>query len=179
MPTLVKLLSLALGIACATACADGNPEGPTPGDEAQPGGGLGEQSGSLTIKLAPGGDLTFSSFSYAIVRPGFAKSGSIDVSKSKTVSTTIAGLPPATGYSLTLMGQSSSPVEANCSGSTLFDVTAGHVTSAPVSIECHVNEVTPAPAQAPIPPLAPVALSVLLAAAGAARLKRRKRSSNS
>ena len=172
MPTPFKLLFLGLGLACAAACADGEPSLSTGGGEAQPGGGLGEQSGSLTIKLAPEGNVTFSSFSYAIVRPGFTKSGTIDVSQSKTVSTTIAGLPPATGYSLTLMGQSSSPVDANCSGSTLFDVTAGQVTSAPVSIECHVNQVAAAPA--PIPPLAPLALSVLLAAAGAVRLKRRK-----
>jgi len=174
MPTLVKLLSLGLALACATACADGNPQTNAAGGESAPGAGVGEQSGSLTIKLAPQGNLVFSSFSWAIVRPGFAKSGSIDVSNSSTVSTTIAGIPPATDYTLTMMGQSSAPVEANCSGSESFSVTAGQVTSVPVDIQCHLNQVAPPPTQAPIPPLAPVALSFLLAAAGATRLNRKK-----
>jgi len=73
------------------------------------------------------------------------------------VSTTIAGIPPATDYTLTMMGQSSAPVEANCSGSESFSVTAGQVTSVPVDIQCHLNQVAPPPTQAPIPPLAPVA----------------------
>jgi len=169
---------VALALTFAAACADGDPRGPTADRSPDFAAETGEQSGSLTIKLSPAGDVTFASFSYAIVRPGFTKSGDIDVSHSQTVSTTIAGLPPATGYSLTLMGRSSAPVDANCSGSALFNVTAGQVTQVPVGVSCHVTDVTP-PAQAPIPPLAPVALGVLLAAAGAARLKRRKNTAGS
>ena len=180
LTTLAQLGYLVLALASATACADGDPD-PSTGP-AGPNERVDQQSGSLTIKLSAQSDVTFSSFSYAIVRPGFTKAGNIDVSHSKTVSTTIAGLPPETGYTLTLMGQSSAPVEANCSGSATFDVTAGHVTQVPVGIACHVNEVTPPPpppadgvAQAPLPPLAPFALGVLLAAAGATQLGRRRR----
>jgi len=176
LKTLARFHGAALALVFATACADGgDARGPAAGQQPGFGSETGEQSGSLTIELNPGDDVTFTSFSYAIVRPGFAKSGNIDVSHSKTVSATIAGLPPATGYSLTLMGQSAAPVDANCSGSALFDVTAGQVTQVPIGIACHVTEVEPpAPAPAPIPPLAPLALGVLLAAAGAARLGRRR-----
>jgi hypothetical protein len=170
--SLARLVAAAFALSFATACADdGNGalggSGPEPGDE------LGQQSGSLSIDLNTGEKVTFSSFSYAIVRPGFAKSGSIDVSQSSRVAATLAGLPPATGYSLTLMGTSTAPVEAQCSGSAAFDITAGQVTSVPVSLACHVNEVTP-PVQAPLPPLVPVAVAVLLAGAGAARVRKRR-----
>jgi hypothetical protein len=171
-----RLLAGTCVLGLATACAaDGQGE---PGGDLAAGpdsvDATGEQSGSLTIDLNPGGDVTFSSFSYAIVRPGFAKSGSIDVSHSSKVAATIAGLPAGNGYSLTLMGTSTAPVDAQCSGSASFDITAGHVTSVPVGLACHVNEVTP-PVQAPLPPLVPIAVGVLLAAAGASSVRKRQR----
>jgi hypothetical protein len=170
--SLARLAGAAVTLSFATACADDGSgalggSGPELGDE------LGQQSGSLSIDLNPGGQVTFSSFSYAIVRPGFAKSGSIDVSQSSKVAATIAGLPPATGYTLTLMGTSTTPVDAQCSGSASFDVTAGQVTSVPIGLACHVNEATP-PVQAPLPPLVPIAVGVLLAGAGAVRVRRRE-----
>ena len=175
MRRLTRFLPACVALVCSAACADADPEVAVPQSSIPPGAEVAEQSGSLQIQLNPDGSVIFNSFSYAIVRPGFTKSGQIDVSKSNTVSTTLAGLPPATGYSLTLMGQSTSPVEANCSGSAEFDVTAGHVTQVPVGISCHVTEVTPPPGTpaVPIPPLAPVALGALLAALGAGRVKRR------
>lgn len=169
----VRLFATTLALGLATACADDGQNPSLDGPELGAKGAPAEQSGSLSINLNPSGQVTFSSFSYAIVRPGFTKSGSIDVSQSTKVTATIAGLPPGLGYSLTLMGTSTTPVEAQCSGSAQFDIVAGHVTPVPVSLECHVNEVTP-PVNAPLPPLVPVAVGVLLAAAGASSVRKRK-----
>jgi hypothetical protein len=71
------------------------------------------------------------------------------------------------------MGTSTAPVDAQCSGSAAFDITAGQVTPVPVSLACHVNEVTP-PVQAPLPPLVPVAVGMLLAAVGASSVRTRR-----
>lgn len=168
----LRRVAATFALAFATACADDGQSPSLDGQHLGANGPTGEQSGSLTIDLNSDGHITFSSFNYAIVRPGFAKSGSIDVSQSTRVAATIAGLPAGFGYSLTLMGTSTAPVDAQCSGSAQFDIVAGQVTPVPVSLECHVNEVTP-PVNAPLPPLAPVAVGVLLAAAGMWRVRRR------
>lgn len=167
------LVARSLAFALATACADDGQNSSLDGQDLGARSAPGEQSGALTIELDATGQVTFSSFSYAIVRPGFAKSGNIDVSQSTKVAATIAGLPPGLGYSLTLMGTSTAPVDAQCSGAAQFDIVAGQVTPVPVNLECHVNEGTP-PVNAPLPPVVPVAVGVLLAAAGASRVRRPK-----
>jgi hypothetical protein len=169
-----RFAAAACALGMATACADDGSNPSSDGLDLGAKSATGEQSGSLTIDLNPSGQVTFSSFSYAIVRPGFTKSGSIDVSQSTKVAATIAGLPPGIGYSLTLMGTSTAPVDAQCSGSAQFDIIAGHVTPVPVNLECHVNEVMP-PVNAPLPPLVPVALGMLLAATGASSVRKRRK----
>ncbi len=168
-----RFAGLACALGLATACADDGSNPSLDGQDLGAKSATGEQSGSLTIDLNPSGQVTFSSFSYAIVRPGFTKSGNIDVPESTKVAATIAGLPPGIGYSLTLMGTSTAPVDAQCSGSAQFDIMAGHVTPVPVNLECHINEVTP-PVNAPLPPLVPVAVGMVLAAAGASSVRRRQ-----
>ena len=173
LSSLTRSLILSFAAACLIACGDAG-QGASDAFPAPDSIDSGEQSGSLTIALDPGADLTFSAFSYAIIRPGFTRSGEIDVSRSSSVSTTVAGLPQATGYSLSVIGTASAPVEAQCSGSATFDIVAGQITSVPVAISCHVNEVVNPPAQpVPVPPSAPVVLGTLLAAAGMARVQRR------
>src|SRR6185503_17321239 len=83
--------------------------------------------GSLSLALQLQGNV-FDKFSYVVTGPGFAKSGSIDVSKSNTVSVLIDSIPVGTGYSVTLGGKSAPPAEGQCSGSASFDIAAREVT---------------------------------------------------
>src|SRR5688572_3538326 len=60
-----------------------------------------ETAGSVGLQLRLG-DVTLNSVDYVITGSGFVKNGAIDVSKSRTISATIGGIPAGTGYSLTL-----------------------------------------------------------------------------
>lgn len=168
----VSILGLALLAAGVSACSDEAspaalvPDIPTPAGDAPP--APAEQVGTLSLALRlPGAELD--SFSYAITGPGYTKAASIDVSDSNTVSTLVDGIPAGSGYSITLTGSASAPTETTCSGSAAFAITAGEVTEVPVPINCHVqDEATPpvVAASVPLPPLATVALGLLLLAAG-------------
>src|SRR6478609_11225339 len=97
-----QLTILALGFAgllpllgCASNSGDGRSSDGTSNGEGQPG------SAQLALQLANGTSLATAS--YALVGPGsYSKSGSIDVSKSSKISTTIGGLPVGEGYSITI-----------------------------------------------------------------------------
>ncbi|HEY3252982.1 MAG TPA: metallophosphoesterase, partial [Polyangiaceae bacterium] len=90
--------------------------------------------GSLELTLASGATLT--SVSYTIIGPAsFSKTGSLDVSKSSTISGLIGGIPAGTGYSITLSA-SAVDASATCGGSATFDVTAGQKTTVSVAVTC-------------------------------------------
>lgn len=103
---------------------------------AQPTERSGERAGegSLELQLASGAVL--SSVSYTITGPAsFSKTGSIDVSHSTKIKTTIAGIPAGNGYSITL---SASSVDGGttCGGSASFNVLAGKVANVAVAVSC-------------------------------------------
>jgi hypothetical protein len=94
-----------------------------------------EGSVGIALQLAPG--ISLNSVSYAISGPaGFARSGSIDVSHSGTVSATLGGLPAGTGFTIALTSTDATGSTA-CMGSAPFSVTAGATTSVTVHLLCH------------------------------------------
>ncbi len=181
---LMASAALAGVVGCGTGADSAAPLGGAPAQNptAQPG----EKTGLLSFSLTAQNGATFSSFSYAITGANYAKSGSIDVTRSNTVSALIDGIPVGTGYTVTLQGTSAAPVVATCSGSATFDITAGAVTTVPVSLACHLSESdagaggtggtgTPTGTPVPIPPLAPIGLGLVLCALGGAAASRRGR----
>jgi phospholipase C len=93
-------------------------------------------SGSVDIALVQGG-VTLSNVSYAISGPnGFAKSGTINVASSTSVSAVIGGLPAGNGFSITLSATGTDGT-TNCGGSAMFNVTAGTAIKVMVTLDCH------------------------------------------
>ena len=75
--------------------------------------------------------------SYTIVGPnGFAKSGTINVALSSSISAVIGGLRAGSGYAITLNATGTDSTTM-CGGSASFDVTAHAVTSVSVTLDCH------------------------------------------
>ncbi|HVT09193.1 MAG TPA: PKD domain-containing protein [Polyangia bacterium] len=94
-------------------------------------------TGSATIAFQVAGGLTINTLTYSLTGPGgFSKTGSIDVSRSTTISTVIGGLPAGNGYMLTLNGTTTDGV-STCLGSGTFSVTAGALTTVSVALDCH------------------------------------------
>jgi phospholipase C len=93
-------------------------------------------SGSIDIALVQGG-VTLSNVSYAISGPnGFAKSGTINVASSTSVSAVIGGLPAGNGFSITLSATGTDGT-TSCGGSAMFNVTAGTAIKVIVTLDCH------------------------------------------
>jgi hypothetical protein len=100
-------------------------------------GGATGEIGSVSVALTGAGGLTINTVGYAITGPAsFSKNGSIDVSVSSTISSTIGGIPAATGYSIALTATTTDNAET-CSGSASFDVTARQTTAVTVTVRCH------------------------------------------
>jgi hypothetical protein len=99
------------------------------------------QTGTLAVAVEAG-SVTFTSFTYQITGPnGFAKSGTIDVSSSATVSAVVGGLPAGKGFIITITGKSEDG-SINCLGGAPFDVTAGTTVAVTVALQCHQAVVT-------------------------------------
>jgi len=116
-------LLTALVLASAGACV-----GPPSGGSAD--------TGTLSAGLMLTPSTTLDKVNYSISGPNsFSRMGSIDVSHSQTISTTIGGIPAGTGYSVSLTGTASDGVTA-CAGSAPFSITAGMTTALSVKIQC-------------------------------------------
>jgi 5'-nucleotidase len=90
----------------------------------------------LALQAAPG--VTINVVSYMISGPNsFSKNGTIDVSQSSTVSTTIGALPAGSGFAVTLMGNSTDGATSCSGGPASFTVTAGQTTPVSVHLTCH------------------------------------------
>jgi hypothetical protein len=174
-----KLIMAAAVLVCASACAYGSdPAAPAKGVSEAPSAldePVAENTGSLSFDLQAQGGVKIDAFSYTITGPNFARSSSIDVSNSTTVSTLIDGIPVGSGYSLSLSGESIAPAKASCSGSASFSIAAGVVTNVPVQIDCHLADAAPpdpgTPMPAPLPPFAPALLGFVLLGLGARRAR--------
>jgi len=121
--------AIALGFAFATAGCSSEPSA-TAGERSP------ESAGELSLALRLASGATLSSVDYAITGPGgFAKTGSLDVGQSSTVSGTIGGLPAGAGYSVSLSGTTTDS-SATCKGSATFSVTAHQITTVTVALSC-------------------------------------------
>ena len=118
----------------------------------------------IALQLGPG--VTASGATYEIMRGDFRKAGTLDLSRSATLSAIIDGLPAGTGYRAGLALDASDGARSlACAGSASFDVVAGQVTGVPVHITCH--EPHPAsPREVPLSPAAIVVLGGLLLVVG-------------
>jgi hypothetical protein len=115
--------------ALATGCSGSGSPGSDPSDVAN--------AGSIQVALQLANGTTVNSASYTITGPGgFAKSGSVDVSNSGSISAVIGGLPAGTGYSITLSATSTDS-STSCAGSASFSVTAGGTSTVIVHLACH------------------------------------------
>jgi hypothetical protein len=126
LASLVCLLGLS---ACGSDRAHGSGEGE--------GEASAESVGSvgLALELSPG--TRVDAVAFTITGPGgFAKTGSINVANSKTVATTIGGIPAGDGYSVTLSA-SSADGKTSCSGSGTFSVTVHSTSQVMVHLACH------------------------------------------
>jgi hypothetical protein len=95
-----------------------------------------ENVGEVGLRLTlPGGSL-LNSVSYTVTGPGsFTKTGSVDLSKSNTLSMQLS-LPAGGPYSITLTGTTSDGASA-CAGSGTFSVSAHQTSNAIVHLTCH------------------------------------------
>ena len=125
-------IGIAFVLAGATAAATGCNDTSNRSGGVTANGDVG--SVGLALTLAPGD--TILTASYTIVNGGFSKTGSIDVSQSTTLSTTIGGLPAASGYTITISATTSDGA-TSCLGSAGFTVTAHATTNVGVHLTCH------------------------------------------
>jgi Lamin Tail Domain len=99
-----------------------------------PRGVSGVGSVGIALQLAPG--LSLDTISYDITGPaGFERAGTLDVSKSGTVSATIGGLPAGSGFTIVLTSTATNG-GTQCMGSASFSVTAHATTGVTVHLLC-------------------------------------------
>src|SRR5262245_61215439 len=95
-----------------------------------------DDTGTLSASLQLSPSTSLNTANYAISGPNaFARSGSIDVSHSQTVSATIGGIPAGDGYNLTITGTASDNLTM-CTGSAMFSITAKMTTVVSIKIQC-------------------------------------------
>jgi len=92
--------------------------------------------GEVALDLTLAGGQSLNAVTYAITGPGgYARTGSIDVSHSTQISTTIGGIPNGSGYTISLSGTTTDGGTA-CNGSASFSVSAHQTTTVPVAVLC-------------------------------------------
>lgn len=154
-------IALLFGVSCSNA------EPTRVAEESSP-----TTTGSVSLALTTAGGIRLDAFNYSITGANFSQSAPLNVKDSTSVSAIISGIPVGEGYTIALTGESQSP-KASCSGSSMFAITAGAVTSVPVAIQCRV-ETAHGSQPVPIPPLVPVLVGSVLLAVGVRRARARK-----
>jgi hypothetical protein len=125
------LLAMIAGLSGLTAgCGDG--------ENIDTGGDSAENVGSVGIKLDLGSDVVLNTINYEITGNGFTKAGTINVTDSSEIRALIGGIPAGTGYSIRLWTNAATNNGASCEGSATFDIRAGVVTTARVSLRCRI-----------------------------------------
>jgi hypothetical protein len=121
-------LALTVASAAITGCAP---------HSAPSNSGADADFGSVAMALSVGQGVTILSASYSISNPnGFSKTGTVDLSKSTTLTFVIAGLPAGGGYSIELDATASDGT-TTCAGSAGFAVTAHATSTVSVHVSCH------------------------------------------
>ena len=93
-----------------------------------------EESGSVGVALTAAPGITFATASYTITGPGsFAKTASVDISKSGSLSFTGTGIPAGSGYTIVVKASGAGKA---CSGSAGFAVVAHTTTNVMVNLSC-------------------------------------------
>jgi len=123
---MLAVLAVAASGAGVLSCS----EGPSP--EAADSRDIGAVG--LTLKLSDGA--TIDSVSYTITGPaGFAKTGSINVSNSQTISGVLSGIPAGAGYTISITATSTDG-KTTCAGQASFAVSAHATAPVKVSLAC-------------------------------------------
>jgi len=92
--------------------------------------------GSITASLQLSPSTTLNTANYSISGPNaFARSGSIDVSHSQTISVTVGGIPAGDGYNFAITGTATDG-QTTCSGSAMFAITPKMTTVLMIRIQC-------------------------------------------
>jgi uncharacterized protein YjiK len=127
----VSVLAFGAAAVLGSGCSNGPESDSESGSES-----TAERAGSVGLRLQVAPGKVLSSVSYTITGPqGFIRTGAIDVSRSNTVSAAIGGLPAGTGFSITLVGETTDG-STQCMGSASFDVIAGATMGVTVRILC-------------------------------------------
>jgi hypothetical protein len=93
--------------------------------------------GNVEANLQVSKTTALNTAAYSITGPNmFARSGTVDVSNSQTISFTVGGIPAGSGYSAAITGTATDGVTA-CSGSGTFSVTAGVTSLVVINVRCH------------------------------------------
>ena len=168
-------IGLTLGVFCLAACGgpgDASSGAPSSTGDTSSGafaGGGSEEApaGSVTLELDVAG-AHIATASYTIIGPKLTTTGSFDVSHSTRISGIVAGLPFGSGYVVTLSAQSTDKPVLECSGSAAFEVSSSALVPVTVPVTCHAQKEVPpgAAVAAPVPPLAPAGLFLLLLGLG-------------
>src|SRR5262245_43294332 len=106
-------------------------------DPTAPGGDL-ENTGEVGLDLDIGDDVTVNTVAYEIVADGFSKTGNINVRNGQNLRATIGGIPAGNGYTINLRGVDATDSRIECSGSALFNVSAGQRSTARVPFQCRL-----------------------------------------
>jgi len=168
----------AIGVSgCGQAPVDSS-SAPVGADPTGPAAANDTRLGAVALDLQIGGMIPIDTVRYDIGGGAFRKTGTIDVSNSRSASALIDAIPFGTGYVATMTATSTGVPRVECSGSSSFDVTATDVTAVPVHLTCtEAPTGSPPAAPVPVPSNAMFALSGLLLAFGLARLGRADRPS--
>lgn len=128
--SLLCLTALSLSLAPLACSSDSSPAGASADADSS------ERSGSvgLALQIAPGQNVD--SAAYTISGPhGFSATGSVNVSDSTVIQTTIGNLPAGTGFTITLTAASNEG-GITCTGTASFDVVAHQTTPVSVHLVC-------------------------------------------
>jgi hypothetical protein len=98
-----------------------------------------EESGNIGLELQLPNGTHADTAHYSIMGPnGFALQGDFDISNSPSVSALIGGIPPGSGYSITVT-VSSTDATTNCTGQATFAVASRATTNVDVVLRCRTR----------------------------------------
>lgn len=94
------------------------------------------EPGLIALELQAAPSLGIDLVNYEITGNGLLKQGTIDVSKTGSLSARLSGLPAGLGYLLRLHAAAGTRPDLECAGQARFDVAAGEVTPVAVGLQC-------------------------------------------
>src|SRR4029079_2599420 len=124
MKTICRDLGILSALVLLAGACGRPPDSPT--------GDMGNVQASL--QLSP--TATLNTASYSVTGPNALMArGTVDASRSQTISFTVGGIPAGSGYSATISGTATDGV-TTCSGSGPFSIAAGQTTIVTIKVQC-------------------------------------------